>query len=633
MLVTVDKLNIKFEEDIPAMEDKLKELKRLEEAVENSPYFKLLSGKTQMIGKNKGKSKKERSRLLHTNTIANGVVKPIIEKIYDRIEGSEGNTIFTKDDYYKKIFELNREIAITRGMIMAKAHDIGHVAFGHEGERAINEFFSKIDNKEDIDAVLKEHLKYFGEDYEEYQGHTTKELLPVVKLSFEHNELSAILLNYIIENNGIQITEEDRKALTLGVLGHSTSRTGFDQIEKDICAQATRAGDKVEYINADYDEVNTLIKVDSELQEYLNKSISLRIEENVDNLVNEAFSKGKIFEKNPTMADLSKINKSYNKIQSVYDPLYSYTAVQKIKEIKGKANHKEELNKYYQENPVIEALYSKENVNDLYNIKFLFLKGGIQGENSDRISLMYKKLLQYYYNHQEEIPDKITREVTPIDHNQTSFEIEHKLDTKHKHSPLQKTLEYISLMDDESMVESYKTLVEQRIEKGEKYGIEPISIDETREYCNSELKKALNRYVAKRMEDEGELRNAEQLESQFIMESTQFIMNNITKSGKETLLENYTERFKEYAEDLKYCNRMYEADKRRASQNINERQAIQFGSIVHEDESATGNTTGHDEAHKIGNRQENTISETIKSVQGNGYDKNTKLELGNGGYR
>ena len=73
--------------------------------------FKLLSGKTQMIGKGKGRVIKERSRKIHSSDIAKGVVLPAVRKIYDRFQ--EATPIFIEDSKYKRIFELNRNIAIS----------------------------------------------------------------------------------------------------------------------------------------------------------------------------------------------------------------------------------------------------------------------------------------------------------------------------------------------------------------------------------------------------------------------------------------------------------------------------------------------------------------------------------------
>lgn len=546
MLVTVENLSIDFNEDIQGMERKLRELKKLEKAIEQSPYFKLLSGKTQMIGKGKGKIIKERSRRVHSSNIAKGVVLPTVRKIYDRFQ--ETTPVFIEDPRYKRIFELNRDIAITRGMIMAKAHDIGHVPFGHEGEQAINEFFSSINRKEDIDAILQEHLKYFGRDYESAQGHIEEvnryaglidELFPPqvdTQLSFEHNELGAILLNRIIEENKIELTDcetnweeeydvsdpknSERKALTMGVLGHSTSRTPFHLLEGDIVAQIVRVGDKIEYINADYDEIAGLVNVsfDVEQQRYMAKSRFERIGETVDQIANEAFTYGKIEEHSPAMVSLRRIRKMYEDVIYIYDGVYADNL---LRSLLSKHDKPEELKAFYKQHPGSENLYPKEIIDmlvqyretltkvrdgelklsmptlqgmhaqaDTEQVRF---KGAIQGENSARISLMTLKVMGYYYDNPDEIPERVVRKVSPIDL-VPEDEIEYNI---HDNSPAQKTLEYVSLMDDKALQEEYIKLVKMRIDKGEGFGIEPITMDEVKQYLREAYEEEVNMYIKK----------------------------------------------------------------------------------------------------------------------------------------
>lgn len=202
MLFTLGKLNIDFIEDVDELRRLIDEYEKLETAIQNSVHYRLLAGKTQTLGKGKGVTRKERSRIAHTNTIANSVCKPLVGEIYDKI--LESNPSFNESNELKEIFQLNRELAIRKSVCMAKAHDIGHVAFGHEGERAINNYFEGIDPN-DVMQILREHREVFGDVYETEQGHISQEIASHNRagkaVSFEHNELSAILLNQIITNN------------------------------------------------------------------------------------------------------------------------------------------------------------------------------------------------------------------------------------------------------------------------------------------------------------------------------------------------------------------------------------------------------------------------------------------------
>lgn len=595
MLITVDKLSIDFNEDEQEMEHQLAELKKLEKAIEDSTHFKLLAGKTQMIARGKGKVQKERSRLQHTRAIANLVVKPQIEQIYDRI--LQENPIYQTSEKHKRIFELNKQIAITRGMCMAKAHDIGHVPFGHEGERAINDFFSSITKQDDVSSVLAEHLKYFGRRYEQKQGHIDEELVDEifpssvdVQLSFEHNELSGILLNQIMQKNGIDLSDEEKLALTLGVLGHSTSRTPFELLQNDLVAQIVRVADKVEYINFDYDEIAGLIAMDisklsKEQIDYLRKSSPERIKETNRALVEEAFSTGRIYEKNPAMKSLTGIRKAYDDLIYLYDGMYADGLLRDLLSI---ADDPEKLQMYYDKHPGVEAMYSKETLNmfkrcrqmalearqpgtsitamDLENAynkmttEQLHFKGILQGENSDRISLIYDRILKYYYEHQEEIPEQVSREMTPIDLVK-SDKINYSLTPDY--TALQRTLEYISLMDDQEMMDQYHILAEKRIKEGEGHGIKPISMNEVKQFLREFYDQEVEKYRRTRQgEDEG-VYNFSEARKKYTVKSREFFDTKLTKRGKEALAQSYQERFLEYAEDHALFRRMKKMDKAR----------------------------------------------------------------------
>lgn len=587
MLVTIDRLNLEFNEDIESMQKDLAELKRLEKAIEGSVHYNLLAGKTQMLAKGKGVTKKERSRLIHTNSIAYSIVEKMIRKIYDKV--LEKYPDFDSEEY-RTMFELNKEIAVKRGIIMAKAHDIGHVAFGHQGENSINDFVSQITDYDEINAILAEHKKYFGEEYEIEQGHInivdayedSLMPLPVASLSFEHNELSAILLNQIMEKNGITFSNEGEvRKLTLGVLGHSTSRTPMQLLENDLIAQIVRVADKVEYINLDYDEISSLLRVsphiESELISYLSKGAPERMQKTMDDLVEEALNLGVVCEGSDTMKKLFKIRKLYENMVYMYDGSYAYS---KLKELLAISDDPIALEKYYAQNKGVKALYPPEIVAMLKedtevlksaepsSLRYddakqrilaeqVYFKSVMQGENSDRIYYIYQRLLQYYYTYPEQIPNEITTTINPIDIVQ-SKQITYSLDSDYTN--LQRVLEFISLMDDETVMQQYRTLVEERIEKGPGFGIEPVRMDEIKSYLKTKYDEEAQKLVIK--ENIG-TRSYEEARILYSRRSREFFANSLTEEGKIAMKRHYQVRFQEYAEDLEYLERMLRADEER----------------------------------------------------------------------
>ena len=481
MLVTLENLNIEFIENVEELQRLIDEYAKLETAIENSAHYKLLAGKTQTLGKGKGVTKKERSRRIHTNNIANLVCKKIIKNIYDRI--LEAYPHFEDSEELRDIFELNRELAVRRSVCMAKAHDIGHVAFGHEGERAINDYFQGLEVSE-VMEILKEHRGVFGDEYETEQAHISPELAKHTnagkRVSFEHNELGALLLNQIIERNGIQLPPEDIKKLILGVLAHSTSRVRkYELIKGDLPAQVVRAGDKVEYRNADFDEIRALIEIDPDMPadvlQYLGLPLADRINKTNAELSEEAIKKGRIWEDRSgwdteqVMKRLGIFRKAYEDAIFLYDSSYSYHLLKD--ELFPRLSDPEALAKFYEEHPGVSVFYPENKVREIYEKTkdlearaesgetpsledeeirdeiwqdIIPFKSVLQGENSERIYSIYFKVLDYYYTHPELIPAETEVTVSPIDY-RGGETLSYQLNPNY-HSKMQRALEYISLL-------------------------------------------------------------------------------------------------------------------------------------------------------------------------------------------
>ena len=592
MLVTLDKLNIELIDDLDELERLLDEYSKLEVAIEESVHYKLLAGKTQTLGKGKGVVK-ERSRLVHTNNIANMVARKLVQKIYGRILEEYPEMIGSEE--LKTKFELNRELTIKKAVCMAKAHDIGHVAFGHEGERAINTYFAGL-NPQEVRTILQEHRDYFGDEYETEQGHISRDFAKHARagrvVSFEHNELGAILFNQIVRRNGINLPEKELSDMTLGILAHSTSRVRkFGLIQDNLPAQIVRAGDKVEYRNADYDELRRLIKMDPDMPidvvEYLQKPLPVRINMTDEELVDEAIRNGRIWESRikswesePVMQRLSVFRKAYEDAIFLYDSSYSYHLLKD--ELFPLLDDPEALKKYYAEHPGVDVFYPEDVVRDIYQktqdldardesgeapsleadeldediwkatIPF---KSVMQGENSERIYSIYLKVLEYYHTHPDQIPTETDVLISPID-NRPEEMVHYQMNPEYG-TDIQRALEYVSLLDDESMMKRYKELVELRIKEGPGHGVEPVTAQEMKDAIYESYNASVNKF------QQGiSIYSPEEAEKIYIQTGNTFYGKGLTAQGQEIYQKYYAKRFAEYAEDQELQRRMEEEDRR-----------------------------------------------------------------------
>lgn len=301
MFIHKGKLKIELEEDITELKEQIKQLRNLKKLILSSSVYKLLDGKTQMIDE---KIDEEiRSRLDHTNNVAR-IAKRIIGRIYDLCSIEQiSNT---------EIFRLNKKKAELDAEIMTLAHDLGHTPFGHNGEVALNEFMQFIIDEETVSKIVEKRIKYFGADYEEQQGHT-KEFKG--KLSFEHNEQSAIEFVKLIEQNREQFNKVNVKKMVTGILAHSISRV--PEVPKDLIAQIVRQTDKIEYRNKDYDEIAKYIvfrEDEIDLQNYSKKSSGERISKIIEDIANEAIKKGKIDDDNESLKQCKQLRRKYDNI-------------------------------------------------------------------------------------------------------------------------------------------------------------------------------------------------------------------------------------------------------------------------------------------------------------------------------
>ena len=294
MIISKEKMVIELEENVDKLILEIQELLKVKELLINSSQYKLLYGKTQMIGE---EQENIRARLEHSQNISR-IAQDIVGGIYDECA--------TEEQKKSTVFILNKTKELLYTEIGSLGHDIGHTPFGHNGERTVNEFIQKITDQEQINKIIQKRIKYFGKRYEEAQGHIGDH----VTLSFEHNEQSALLFYELLNNGEINLDIIDRDRIVKAILAHSTTRV--TECPEDLVAQVIRHTDKIEYRNMDFDEVGKYIKPEKYTNRaYAEKTSKERIEIIKKDLIKEAIQKGKIDDNMKSLEELKQLRKDY----------------------------------------------------------------------------------------------------------------------------------------------------------------------------------------------------------------------------------------------------------------------------------------------------------------------------------
>lgn len=519
MIVNKGNLRIELEEDIIELKEQIEQLEKLREVILNSPVYQLLDGKTQMTDK---KTEVEiRSRLDHTINVAN-IAKQIASKLYnfDRVSNTE-------------IFRLNQKKAELEAEITALAHDLGHTPFGHNGEAVVNEFMQSIEDKDVINKIVSKRIKYFGIEYEEEQGHTEGF---GGKLSFEHNEQSAIEFCKIIEQNSNEFDKINTKRIVTGILSHSISRV--PEVPDDLIAQIVRQTDKIEYRNKDYDEVMRYIKLDEdeELRRYQELSSDERIAQIIDDIANEAIIKGKIDDDNDSLKKSKKLRNKYENVVYLLDT-------------DGK-------------------------------------RGLLSGDNRERQQMIYKKLLEYYYQHPNEIPAKSLMYTSPINTEKDNKRVLAYNATMEKEDTLiERVISYLNTFTNEKCYKTYIRLAKQRALKGPEFGIEPITEEEIEERKRIQIEEQVAKMRAKDMYKGRETHTYQEYISILQAKNRRFIENCITDEAREVIEINRKKHRQENEEDAKILLNIKEADSKRLDlEKVKEKMRQAFTSIEDEEE-------------------------------------------------
>lgn len=353
-----------------------------------------------------------------------------------------------------------------------------------------------INDKEQINSIIKKRMKCFGEEYEKAQGHIGED----VTLSFEHNEQSALVFYELLNNGDINLDRVDVNKMIYAILAHSTTRVA--ECPKDLVAQAVRHTDKIEYRNKDFDEVASYIKSEKiRNRAYAEKTSKERIDEIKKNIVKEAIQKGKIDDNMESLEELKQLRKDYE------------AAIYFLKEGR---------------------------------------KGLLTSENIERNKIIITKLLEYYYANPDDISTKYYSPVTPI--NSEAEEDLHSVYDTLKSSDctrLEKVVNFILSMDNRRAEKQYLRLVKQRIVSGE--GIQPITEKERQAIRDEQEEERIEKWRAKEFEKSNQPHTKQEIKNMLRVRDSKFI-DKLTPKGIEVMKK--TE--KKIEEDAQIDNLLYE---------------------------------------------------------------------------
>lgn len=492
---------LELDEDVSKLQEEIEELKKINDLIKENAYYNLLAGKTQLMGKEK--TENARSRKKHSDNIVLPS-KRFIKLLYEMVVDDE-----LKDT---DIYNLNLERDLLYTQIVALAHDLGHTPFGHLGERIINHKLQKINiSEEHLNRILQKKKELYGEEYEMQQGHIQGK---TKRISFEHNEQSAKLFYEFCKQSQIDTNKIDLQRIISSILAHSTSRVKQEYIPKDVVSQIVRQIDKLEeYTTNDFDEIKELIDLerieDKSLRDFLKLPKSEKVKIFLQNLLQETLEKGYINDEMDSLENNRKMKKIHFKNIFIMDS-------------DGK-------------------------------------KGLLTGENEERISLMLEKIIDYYMQNPQEVPDITFYESKPIEDDIESQRLSLRVTRSNDSVPEEKVIDYICSMDNEKVERTYYRLVKKRILEGKGNGVEPITPDEIEEKKHETFEKEINVIKLQELE-EGVDHSREECETKLVQEIQYKKDNILTENARQRMVEVRKRHQEENQKDIELCNLLSKYD-------------------------------------------------------------------------
>lgn len=207
-------------------------------AITHSQEYMSLAQKTQMV--NKITDGRSRNRLSHTQD-----VERIAEELARQIRP-------------------NDEKFIMMVRVAAAAHDLGHTALSHEGERLLNESVERVSADE---TYKNQRVKDFGREYANSMSSD--------HMIFRHEEHSVRVTEKVLRREGLELIPEIHN----GILMHSS--TSANQEPTDLISQIVKIADKIAYSISDVQDLRRegIITPENELNKPGNEFEKLTIEE------------------------------------------------------------------------------------------------------------------------------------------------------------------------------------------------------------------------------------------------------------------------------------------------------------------------------------------------------------------
>lgn len=453
-------------------------LEKLTDKVSISAEFLLLYGKTQMFYGDQGRSRGGHSE--NIGKTAKSMVRKTFKKMYEDRKNEN-------PDLYK----LNLEIYSLYAEIMGLSHDLGHTPLGHDGENVLNKKLYQMTAKDENlrEQVLAERQELFsgitmeidektaerikkkdGIDIElgTYKYEEFQEMKRAQKgekgIGFEHNEYSAQIFAKIFDElaeelkdtpyeEGIQKLDKNR--FMTAIIAHSRSR--FPAIPQDYLAQVVRQSDKVEYMNYDFEEYAKmgcfpLEKTDKNAKEY----------EKFTEVLRQRAEKYKVSE---TELREYMLLTGEERREDLEDGM-----VKEALEVKGQMDDNMKAMK-------MTKICAEFKDDILFYIDDQGKRGLITGNNVEREEIIIDKLIEFYKNYPDRIPEEeVKTRVFPLNEMEISdVEVVAFTPSKTPQNQYEHVKTYIASLTNEKCEEIYQELVQERIQEGKGHGISPVT--------------------------------------------------------------------------------------------------------------------------------------------------------------